>query len=37
MHCTNRGMDGDTPPPASRAPAKALFGYAMAYRVLESR
>jgi len=36
MHCTNRGMGGDTPLPASRAPGMAPLGYAMAYRVLET-
>lgn len=36
MNCTNRGAD-DTAPPASRAPGKAPLGYAVAYRVLETR
>lgn len=36
MNGTNRGAD-DTPPQASRAPGKASFVYAMAYRVLETR
>ena len=36
MRCSNRGMGGDTPLPASRAPGKAPLGYAMAYRVLET-
>lgn len=36
MNCTNRGAD-DTPPSASRAPGKAPLGYAIGYRVLETR
>ena len=37
MNCTNRGADDTLLPPASRAPGKASLGYAMAYRVLETR
>ena len=36
MHCTNRGIDETAPLPARRAPGKVPFGYAMAYRVLET-
>jgi hypothetical protein len=37
MNGANRGADDTVPPSASRAPAKAPLGYAVAYRVLETR